>query len=105
MNLLWSVGLRMRIGNILLEKIFFGTKRLFDLSEFVHFRKRLKEKGLWFILSQTVELHSEAKIGKEVQIDTTVMEKNITFSTDAKLAKKGIDNCMKIAEIEGAKQG
>jgi IS5 family transposase len=53
-------------GNILLEKIFFETKRFFDLSEFVYFRKRLKEKGLEFILSQTVELNSEAKIRKEV---------------------------------------
>jgi hypothetical protein len=33
------------------------------------------------------------------------MEKNITFSTNAKLTKKGIDNCIKIAEIEGAKKG
>jgi len=49
-------------------------------------------------------LHPEAKKEKEVQIDTTVMEKNITFPTDAKLAKKVIDNCIKIAEIEGVKQ-
>lgn len=83
---------------------FFQTKQPFDPSEFVHFRKRLKEKGLEFILSQTVELHPEAKNEKEVQIDTTVMEKNITFPTDAKLAKKVIDNCVKIAEIEGVKQ-
>ena len=49
-------------------------------------------------------MHPEAKKEKEVQIDTTVMEKNITFPTDAKLAKKVIDNCIKIAEIEGVKQ-
>jgi IS5 family transposase len=67
---------------------FFQTKQPFDPSEFVHFRKRLKEKGLEFILSQTVALHPEAKNEKEVQIDTTVQEKNITFPTDAKLAKR-----------------
>lgn len=83
---------------------FFQNKQPFDPSEFVHFRKRLKEKGLEFILSQTVALHPEAKNEKEVQIDTTVMEKNITFPTDAKLAKKVIDNCVKIAEKEGVKQ-
>lgn len=83
---------------------FFQNKQPFDPSEFVHFRKRLKEKGLEFILSQTVALHPEAKNEKEVQIDTTVMEKNITFPTDAKLAKKVIDNCTKIAEKEGVKQ-
>ena len=83
---------------------FFQNKQPFDPSEFVHFRKRLKEDGLEFVLSQTVALHPEAKTEKEVQIDTTVMEKNITFPTDAKLAKKVIDNCTKIAEKEGVKQ-
>ena len=83
---------------------FFQNKQPFDPSEFVHFRKRLKEKGLEFILSQTVALHPEAKNEKEVQIDTTVQEKNITFPTDAKLAKKVIDNCTKIAEKQGVKQ-
>lgn len=83
---------------------FFQNKQPFDPSEFVHFRKRLKESGLEFILSQTVALHPEAKNEKEVQIDTTVQEKNITFPTDAKLAKKVIDNCTKIAEKEGVIQ-
>jgi len=83
---------------------FFQNKQPFDPSEFVHFRKRLKESGLEFILSQTVALHPEAQNEKEVQIDTTVMEKNITFPTDAKLAKKVIDNCTKIAEGESVKQ-
>ena len=83
---------------------FFQTKQPFDPSEFVHFRKRLKEAGLEFLLSQSVALHPKAKSEKEVQIDTTVQEKNITFPTDAKLAKKVIDNCSKIAEREGIKQ-
>ena len=83
---------------------FFQTKQPFDPSEFVHFRKRLKEDGLEFLLSQSVALHPKAKSEKEVQIDTTVQEKNITFPTDAKLAKKVIDNCTKIAEFEGIKQ-
>jgi len=85
-------------------EIFFQNRQPFDPSEFVHFRKRLKEDGLEFVLSQTVALHPEAKNEKEVQIDTTVQEKNITFPTDAKLAKKVIDNCTKIAEKEGVKQ-
>jgi len=83
---------------------FFQNKQPFDPSEFVHFRKRLKESGLEFILSQTVALHPGARDEKEVQIDTTVMEKNISFPTDAKLAKKVIDNCTKIAIIERVKQ-
>lgn len=83
---------------------FFQTKQPFDPSEFVHFRKRLKEDGLEFLLSQSVSLHPKAKNEREVQIDTTVQEKNITFPTDAKLAKKIIDNCVKIAEKTGVKQ-
>jgi transposase, IS5 family len=85
-------------------EVFFQNKQPFDPSEFVHFRKRIKESGLEFILSQTVVLHPEAKTEKEVQIDTTVMEKNITFPTDAKLAKKIIDNCVKISEKEDINQ-
>jgi transposase, IS5 family len=83
---------------------FFQTKQPFDPSEFVHFRKRLKEEGVEFLLSQSVALHPKAKNEKEVHVDTTVQEKNITFPTDAKLAKKVIDNCTKIAKREGVKQ-
>ncbi len=49
-------------------------------------------------------MHPDAKNEKEVQVDTTVQEKNITSPTDAKLAKKVIDNCGKIAEKEGVRQ-
>lgn len=83
---------------------FFQTEAPFDPSQFVHFRKRIGEKGLEYLLSQSVKLHPQAKFEKEVQIDTTVQEKNITFPTDAKLAKKVIDNCIRIAKKEGIKQ-
>lgn len=83
---------------------FFQTEQPFDPSNFVHFRKRIGEKGLEFLLGQSVSLHPKAKTEDEVQIDTTVQEKNITFPTDAKLAKKVIDNCVKIAEKEGVLQ-
>jgi IS5 family transposase len=36
---------------------FFQTSQPFDSSEFVHFRKRLKEGGLDFLLSQSVAQH------------------------------------------------
>jgi IS5 family transposase len=79
---------------------FFQTEQPFDPSNFVHFRRRIGENGLEFLLGQSVSLHPKAKTEDEVQIDTTVQEKNITFPTDAKLAKKVIDNCGKIAEKE-----
>lgn len=83
---------------------FFQTTAPFDPSEFVHFRKRLQESGLEFLLSQSVGLHPQAKDEPEVQIDTTVQEKNITFPTDAKLVRKVIDHCADIARREGIKQ-
>jgi transposase, IS5 family len=49
-------------------------------------------------------LHPKAINEKEVQIDTIVQEKIITFPTYAKLAKKIIDNCTKIAKKAGIKQ-
>ncbi len=83
---------------------FFQTEQPFDPSNFVHFRKRIGERGLEFLLGQSVSLHPNAHTEAEVQIDTTVQEKNITFPTDSKLAKKVIDNCSKIAKKEGVVQ-
>jgi hypothetical protein len=62
---------KMRIGNILLEKIFFQTDQPFDPSNFVHLRKKISEKGLEFLLGESVSLHPKAKTEDEVQIDTT----------------------------------
>lgn len=80
---------------------YFQFEQPFDPSEFVHFRKRIGAKGLEAILSYTVRLHAHAESEKEVHIDTTVQEKNITFPTDAKLAHKIIKKCRSIAIDEG----
>ena len=79
---------------------FFQKDQPFDPSEFVHFRKRLGESGLEMVLSYTVKLHSEVAKDKEVLVDTTVQEKNITYPTDTKLAKRIIDKCIKRAKLE-----
>ena len=66
----------------------------FDPSDFVHFRKRIGEEGAEKLLGLSIRLNleEEGKEGKvtkgkvkEVFIDTTVQEKNITYSTDGKL--------------------
>ena len=49
-------------------EVFFQNKQPFDAREFVHFKKRLKESGLAFLLSQTVALSLErncAPLAKE----------------------------------------
>lgn len=71
-----------------------------DPSDFVHFRKRIGEKGIETIFAYSVDIHGKRARSKQVISDTTVQENNITFPTDAKLAKKIIDNVAKIAKQE-----
>ncbi len=44
------------------------------------------------------------KTSNFVLYDTTVQENNTTFPTDAKLCKRVIDHCNKIAQEEGINQ-
>jgi len=78
----------------------FQTDKPFDPSEFVHFRKRIGEQGAERLLKLSINLFGKEAKEKEVLIDTTVQEKNITYPTDAKLHKKIIDKCNTIAETE-----
>lgn len=73
-------------------------------SDFVHFRKRIGEEGVKKILEISIRLHGKEAMETEVVVDTTVQEKNITFPTDAKLHKKIIAQCRKIAAEEGIEQ-
>jgi IS5 family transposase len=86
-------------------RVFFEHKFPCDPSNFVHFRKRIGEKGIEKIFSYSVKMH-DAKMSssKFVLSDTTVQENNTTFPTDAKLCKKVIDSCNKIARKEGIRQ-
>jgi IS5 family transposase len=80
---------------------YFQFEKPFDPSEFVHFRKRLGTDGAEKLLKLSISLFEKKEVEeKEVLIDTTVQEKNITFPTDAKLHKKIIEGCWKIAEKE-----
>ena len=86
--------------------IFFEHQFPFDPSDFVHFRNRVGEEGIEKIFAFSVKLHGKEvpKRSKIVMSDTTVQENNTTFPTDAKLCKKVIDKCNKIAEKEGVEQ-
>ena len=86
-------------------RVFFEHQFPCDPSNFVHFRKRIGEKGIEKIFSYSVRMHdAKTSISNFVLSDTTVQENNTTFPTDAKLCKKVIDYCNKIAENEGIKQ-
>jgi len=61
------------------------------------------------ILEVSIKLHGKKKFHgkkareKEVLVDTTVQEKNITFPTDTKLHKRIAERCVKIAKEAGIK--
>ena len=72
-----------------------------DATDLVYFRKRIGKKGVEQIFKMSVELHGNASEEKQVIIDTTVQDKNITYPTDGKLAIKMIHHLHKIAKNEG----
>jgi IS5 family transposase len=125
-----SVPLRLMVGCLLLKQLYnLGDEKLpefwvrdpymqyfcgeahfqhrfpFDPSDFVHFRKRIGESGVEKIFSYSVRLHGKSvRQEKMVLSDTTVQENNTTYPTDAKLYKKVIDRCNRIAEREALPQ-
>ncbi len=87
-------------------EIYFQYRLPFDPSDFVHFRHRIGAEGMQKIFKQSIDLFGEDVIRKEVRevrVDTTVQEKNITFPTDRKLYEKTIEYCKRIAKAEGIK--
>ena len=78
----------------------------FDPSDFVHFRKRIGEGGFEKIFQYSVKVHGAEKGTAKSEVkwhlsDTTVQENNTTYPTDAKLCKKVIQGCNRIAADTG----
>lgn len=69
-------------------------------SDFVHFRKRIGKKGVETIFKISIAVHGDKSLEREIVVDTTVQEKNITFPTDTKLRIKVIARCWKVAKKE-----
>lgn len=70
-------------------------------TDLVYFRRRIGEKGVEKIFQISIDIHGEKAKEREILVDTTVQEKNITFPTDTKLYKKIADRCVTIAVNEG----
>ena len=83
---------------------YFEHKFPCDPSDFVHFRKRIGQKGVENIFTYSVKLHGKDAQEKQTLSDTTVQGNSITFPTDAKLAKKMIDKCNEIAKQTNTSQ-
>ena len=82
------------------EKVF-QTQKPFDPTEFIHFRNRIGKEGAEKLLKVSIRLFGKESQEKEVLIDSTVQEKNITYPTDAKLHKRIIEKVNKISKQEG----
>jgi len=70
-------------------------------TDLVKFRNRIGTEGVEQIFSMSVALHGKDAEEKQVIIDTTVQEKNVTYPTDGKLAIKMIHHLHTIARNEG----
>lgn len=77
-----------------------------DPSSMVRFRKRIGEQGAELMLSLTVDVG--LKVGavkesslREVVVDSTVMEKNISFPTDSKLLERCRKKLVDLAKHAG----
>lgn len=68
-----------------------------EASELVHFRNRIGEQGIELILKESIRINGDDAHDDNINVDTTVQEKNITFPTDAKLHRKIIKACKTIA--------
>ena len=69
-------------------------------TDLVYFRKRIGTDGMKVIFGMSVGLHGKTANEKQVIVDTTVQENNITYPTDGKLAIKIINHLVKIAKRE-----
>ena len=83
----------------------FKKKAPLEASSLTRFRERLGEEGAEELLKQTIEVAKRAGLLKksalkEVIVDTTVQEKNISYPTDGKLINKAREHLVDEAKRE-----
>ena len=72
-----------------------------DHSDLLYFRQPVGTAGIKKVLTASIVIYGDKEKEYEVGIDTTVQEKAIIFPTDAKLYRKIIVHCLKIAKANG----
>ena len=65
---------------------YFQWKQPCAPSDLTHFRKRIGKKGAHFLFKLSIELHQDKiQNAKQLIVDTTVQEKNITYPVDGQV--------------------
>jgi len=87
-------------------EVFFQHKLPIDPSSLTRWRNRIGEEGVEGLLTQTIA--AGRKSGaiddtsvRRVAVDTTVMEKNIAYPTDARLYERARDHLVALAQEAG----
>jgi len=85
---------------------YFKTKCPIHPTTMTKWRNRLKNKHLEQLLEETISAGLQMKVitpksFDRVNVDTTVMEKNIGFPTDAKLLYRAIEHLNRFARAQG----
>ncbi|MCA3457044.1 MAG: IS5 family transposase, partial [Rhodobacter sp.] len=85
---------------------FFQHRPPIDPSSLTRWRGRIGEEGVEWLLTQTIRAGQKSgAIGedsvKRVAVDTTVMEKNIAYPTDARLYERARDQLVALAQEAG----
>lgn len=85
---------------------FFQYRLPIDPSSLTHWRGRIGEEGVEWLLTQTIRAGQKAGAIdddsiKHLAVDTTVMEKNIAHPTDARLYERARDQLVALAQEAG----
>jgi IS5 family transposase len=85
---------------------FFQHQPPIDPSSLTRWRGRIGEEGVEWLLTQTIRAGQKSGVidensVKRVAVDTTVMEKNIAYPTDARLYERARDQLVALAQEAG----
>jgi IS5 family transposase len=85
---------------------FFQHRLPIDPSSLTHWRKRIGEEGVEWMLTQTIHAGQNSGVidegsARRVTLDTTVMEKTIAHPTDARLYERGREQQVVLAQEAG----
>ena len=85
---------------------FFQHRPPIDPSSLTRWRGRIGEEGVEWLLTQTIRAGQKSGVidensAKRVAVDTTVMEKNIAYPTDARLYERARRQLVELAQEAG----